>query len=262
MSVFSPDWLALREPHDLAARDQGVEDLFLASLPRGGARLLDLASGTGSTVAALNARLGKGTRWLLTDHDPALLEVAAERWGAEVATRRIDLAADLEDLPCAEVDGITTSAFLDLVSEDFLARLVEQVVAAGKPFLASLSYDGRAEFEPPHPADVAVTGGLNAHQLGDKGFGPALGPGATARAAELFEARGYKVVLARSDWQVGSDAPEFLHELLGGFAGAARETGLGEDHTSAWLGARAADLAAGRLRGLIGHLDLVAVPTD
>lgn len=58
MSGFSVDWLALREPFDLSARNVAVRDRVshhVASLSR--VTLTDLASGTGSTLGALGPHL-------------------------------------------------------------------------------------------------------------------------------------------------------------------------------------------------------------
>ena len=147
MSGFSAEWLALREPLDLAARNAAVEAAFFDCLPARPLRILDLASGAGSTVAALDGRLPRKADWLLTDHDPDLLKTAAARFeGAgrgNIELRRVDLAADLETLPFADVDAVTTSAFLDLVSEDFLVRLADILALSGKPFLSGWLRVGR-----------------------------------------------------------------------------------------------------------------------
>ncbi len=264
MSGFSARWLTLREPLDLAARSAEVEASFIGSLPARPLRILDLASGAGSTVAALSGRLPRETAWLLCDHDVALLEAAATRFqdkgDGRVETRRIDLAADLETLPFADVDAVTTSAFLDLVSEAFLDRLTDCLARAGKPFLASLTYDGRAVFDPEHPMDEVLRTALNSHQTTDKGFGQALGPGAAARAIALFDGRGCRVVQGASDWRAGPEAPDFLLELLSGWVGAARETGVGEAALEDWWQDRQRKIAEGRLRVTVGHMDIAVLP--
>ena len=60
-----------------------------------------------------------------------------------VAARAIDLVRDLELALDGPVDLITTSALLDLVSEDWLERLVVEAAARRLPVYAALSYDGR-----------------------------------------------------------------------------------------------------------------------
>jgi hypothetical protein len=260
MSGFSSEWLALREPLDLAARNAEVEAAFLDSLPKRPLCLLDLASGAGSTVAALSPGLDREASWQLSDYDPLLLEVAARRWPDKVSTRRVDLARDLETLPFDEVDGITTSAFLDLVSEDFLERLVDCVVRAGKPFLASLTYDGRTSFVPPHAFDDTLLAALNDHQRTDKGFGASLGPQAAARALDLFAAKGYRIVQGRSDWAVTPESRDFLLEFLGGWVRVGEETDLPVSALEAWWRDRRDRIHSAELAVTVGHLDFAALP--
>lgn len=259
MSGFSPEWLRLREPLDLVARNWEVEAAFLSALPERRARIMDLASGAGSTMAALEGRTGSGSRWLLSDNDPVLLGVAKRRFPS-AETRQIDLAADLGALPFRDVDGITTSAFLDLVTEPFLNKLVEQVTEAGRPFLASLTYDGRAACMPSDPLDEEIRLAMNAHQKSDKGFGPALGPDAAGVAESLFRAAGYRVVSGTSDWRAGPGSDEFLRELIAGWVTAASETGLDGDRLDSWHNRRLSEIENGQLSVVVGHIDFAAVP--
>lgn len=264
MSGFSSKWLSLREPLDLAARNREVEQAFLEKLTGETPQLLDLASGAGSTVAALKDRLPSDTSWLLTDHDPELIEAASERWQSrlegELSFRQVDLAGSLEDLPFGEVDAVSTSAFLDLVSETFLIRLVDCIVNAEKPFLASLTYDGRADFEPSETLDEAMRATLNSDQLLDKGFGPSLGPGAALRAIELFRERGYEVVHGQSDWLAGSSEKDFLDEFLNGWSGLGARKGLDRSALDKWKKLRDDQIRSGNLRVRVGHLDFAAFP--
>ncbi|WP_306144384.1 class I SAM-dependent methyltransferase [Roseibium sp. MMSF_3412] len=264
MSGFSSDWLALREPLDLAARDQAVEAAFMERVPSAAPRMLDLASGAGSTVAALKHHLPEDASWLLTDYDHGLLEVATSRWSTsgsgDLATLGIDLASDVEALPFSEVDAISTSAFLDLVSEPFLQRLVNCVVEAGKPFLASLSYDGRIGFEPASALDDTMRDALNHDQLSDKGFGKALGPGAAARAIDLFRSAGYQVVQGPSDWEIGPSDTGFLAEFLSGWSSVGVKYGASGEQVEAWRSGHLDQAGAGRFRCTVGHIDFAAFP--
>lgn len=264
MSGFSADWLRLREPVDLAARNGRVEDAFVSALPKGPVRLLDLASGAGSTVTALSGRLGASQNWLLTDNDPALLEVSRQRFSrfgqGAVGCRQVDLAGDLASLPFANVDGVTTSAFLDLVTRPFLQQLVGLVTAARLPFLASLTYDGRASCTPADPFDEDIRQAMNAHQKTDKGFGSALGPDAAAAAEALFEAAGYRVLSGPSDWHTDRNALAFQQELISGWVSAGSDMGLDPDRLSHWLERRTEQIAEGALAIAVGHRDMAAIP--
>lgn len=264
MSGFSANWLALREPIDLAARNTVVESAFCAALPSGQVRIQDLASGAGSTVAALSGLLGPRQEWHLCDHDPALLGVAARRFESseslDVKVRQIDLSAELDRLRFDDVDGITTSAFLDLVTEDFLGALVEAVTRSGKPFLASLTYDGRAVCSPEDSLDEDIRLAMNAHQKTDKGFGAALGPDAAMVAEMRFNAAGYRVVSGKSDWRATVGAEAFQSELIAGWLSAGRVMGLETAALDKWHKRRRGEIDDGILEITVGHVDFAAIP--
>ncbi len=264
MSGFSADWLALREPLDLAARNQEIEDAFFKVLPTSDVRILDLASGAGSTVAALSRRAASPIHWTLTDYDPDLLAIASKRQfetaPASLAVKEVDLSGGLEQLPLAQVDAATTSAFLDLVSEVFLQKLVEAITSAEKPFLASLTYDGRTSFEPSDPLDDRLLNALNTDQQTDKGFGPALGPKAASRAVQLFRDKGYKVLEADSDWKIQANATEFLNEFLTGWARVGAKHGNDQVEIDRWLELRSQQISEHALTMTVGHQDFVALP--
>lgn len=265
MSGFSADWLALREPHDLRARNPAVLDAVVASL-KGlpSIRVVDLACGTGSTLRALSTRLVAPQNWRLVDNDLSLLARAsatARPDGVTVAAVPLDLNRDLEAVLDGPVDLITTSALLDLVSEDWLERLAVEIAARSIPLYAALSYDGRTEFRPADPSDAAIVTAVNKHQRTDKGFGPALGPTAAHAAIARFEKLGYAVTHGASDWVIGPDDREFQTAILSGWAAAAREIGdLSLAETVGWLTRRRDAVTAGHSSIRVGHVDIFARP--
>ena len=111
-----------------------------------------------------------------------------------VIAQPVDLVRDLELALDGPLDLVTTSALLDLVSAEWLDRLIVEAAARRLPVYAALTYDGRTVIEPAGVLDSEILAGFNAHQRTDKGFGPALGPTAAARAIERFEHFGYSVV--------------------------------------------------------------------
>jgi SAM-dependent methyltransferase len=266
MSSFSADWLALREPYDTRARNAEVLDAvaaWLEDLPA--VRIVDLASGTGSTLRAFAPRLSVPQNWRLVDNDLSLLARAAATAHparVTVAALPLDLNRDLEAVLDGPVDLITASALLDLVSPSWLERLAIEVATRAIPIYAALSYDGRVELDPADAFDSKIIAAVNAHQRTDKGFGPALGPTAVAAAIARFESLGYAVAHGLSDWVVGPEDRSFQMEILAGWASAARAMGeVTLTDTVAWLTRRRDAVAAGRSSMRVGHVDIFARPT-
>jgi trans-aconitate methyltransferase len=118
---------------------------------RSSVAVVDLACGLGSTLRACTERLPQRQSWRLVDNDLSLLARAA---GLAQAARPdgdagpVDLARDLEAALDGPVELVTTSALLDLVSHDWLDRLVTESAARRLPVYAALSYDGLATLDP------------------------------------------------------------------------------------------------------------------
>jgi len=283
VSGFSADWLALREPFDAAARSSSLIAELRTQLPRDTPlEILDLGCGAGSNLRHLAPLIGGAQRWRLADHDPQLLEAAiatthawADERGASVKRASSSLTirgGSLEcDVVCEPVDLtelavvdvpvkglVAAAALLDLVSRTWLDALAERCRAAGAAVCFALSYDGRTTVEPAEPEDSEVLELFNRHQLGDKGFGPALGPSAAAAAEAAFRVHGYEIRVAPSDWRVGPHEPALQIALLDGWLGAALElTPARRSALEAWHGRRHAHVAAGRSSLRVGHVDLI-----
>lgn len=266
MSGFAAEWLALREPYDARARNPDVLDTVAASLAgHPSVTIVDLACGAGSTLRALSPRLAGRQNWRLVDNDLGLLaraSASARPAGANVLPIPLDLNRDLEAALDGPVDLITASALLDLVSDDWLGRLVVETAARRIPLYAALTYDGRIEFDPADSADTAIVAAVNRHQRSDKGFGPALGPSAAKAVIAHLEAVGYSVRHGTADWAFGPNDRQIQTEILSGWAAASRETKdppLAE--IDGWLTRRRAAVAAGRSSIRVGHVDVFAWPT-
>jgi hypothetical protein len=266
MGGFSADWLALREPSDARARSAALTGAIAERLA--GARVLDLAAGTGANVryleGFLRGDLGR-PHWLLVDNDPALLAKAAVLLGSRegvVETRAVDLSAALDPTAAnlyAGQDLVTASALLDLVSERWLNALAGRCADARSAVLFALTYNGGISCSPGEPEDAMVRDLVNRHQRIDKGFGPALGPDAAAFAARAFAARGYHVRQERSDWLLADDVPVLQQQLIEGWADAAVEIAPAETlRVNGWKTRRLAHVDAGRSRIVVGHYDLAA----
>jgi len=266
MTGFSADWLTLREPYDMRARNPKVLDAAAASLEAlSSVRVVDLACGTGSTLRALGPLLPAQQSWKLIDNDLGLLARAKATPLAKhvtVTAIPLDLNRDLEAALDGPVDLVATSALLDLVSETWLDRLAVEIAARSIPLYAALSYDGRIGFTPSDPLDAAITAAVNAHQRTDKGFGPALGPAAAAFAIARFEALGYSVVHGASDWAMEPDDRDMQTEILAGWASAAHDMGaLSLADITAWHTRRRDAVAAGCSSLRVGHVDFFATPS-
>jgi hypothetical protein len=265
MSGFSAEWLKLREPYDMLARDPSIVDAIGAAFRGQSAiSIVDLACGTGATLRALSPRLPMRQNWRLADNDLSLLGIAAGLGRppeVNVAARAIDLARDLELALDGPIDLVTTSALLDLVSQEWLERLVTEAAARRLPVYAALSYDGRIEFDPGSPFDDKIVRAVNRHQHRDKGFGPALGPDAVRQAGQVFNRVGYSFVEAPADWMFGPRDKAIQSEVLHGFAHAALELGdLPDDAVAEWLERRLGDVARGNAAMRVGHVDFFAMP--
>ncbi len=265
MTGFSAEWLTLREPFDLAARNKHVLAALLERFTGQPLVLVvDLACGTGSTFRALSPHFEARQDWLLVDNDLSLLaRIPRSSPGIAVTAAPIDLNRDLEAVFDRPSDLVTTSALLDLVSEEWLNRFTVETAARGLPVYAALSYDGRIEFTPSDSFDARVVEAVNRHQKTDKGFGPALGPSAVGAATAAFERMGYAVTQGLSDWEFGPQDRKIQTEVLSGWAAAARAMGDPKlSEIDAWLARRRDLIAEGRSSIRVGHVDFLARPKD
>lgn len=266
MSDFSAEWLALRESHDLRARNPMVLDAVAAAFKLlDTISVVDLACGAGSTVRALSSHLPARQRWDLVDNDQRLLKVACSGKPAgdiKLNAVQLDLGGNFEVMLDGTRDVITASALLDLVSETWLDRLAHHSAARALPVYAALIYDGRIDLSPADPLDGAIASAVNAHQRTDKGFGPALGPRAAAAAISRFEALGYSIVHGTSDWVIGTVDHEIQVELLAGWATAATEMkALARHDIDDWLVRRKTTVRERVSTMRVGHVDFFATPS-
>ena len=264
MSGFNAEWLALREPYDLRARNRVVLDAVFASLAgKTSVAIVDLACGTGSTFRALAPHIEARQNWRLVDNDLSLLARVPSSSPPDVTVRAVavDLNRDLEAAFDPAADLVTTSALLDLVSEDWLNRLAIEAALRRLPVYAALSYDGRAELAPADPLDRRIVEAVNRHQKTDKGFGPALGPSAAQAAIYAFERVGYTTTHGLADWDFAPSDRDIQNEILSGWAAAAREIGdPSKTDIKDWLKRRRAFIADGRSSIRVGHVDVLARP--
>lgn len=271
---FTPDWLALREGADAAARATELLDRLrehLAARPRPGEGLVirDLGCGTGSMGRWLAGRLRGPQHWILHDRDPELLahartsmsgQVAADGGLVTAGTREGDLTG-LRPPDLAGTSLVTASALLDLLTSDEVDALAAACVETGCPALLALSVMGRVELTPADPLDAEIAAAFNAHQRRTVGGRRLLGPDAAGAAVAAFTRRGAVVRSSPSAWRLDADQTALMGQWLQGWVGAAREhrpeLALQE---GTYLRRRLDACSAGELRVVVHHSDLLALP--
>ena len=206
-------------------------------------------------------------RWVLHDHDPALLAVAARRCaglrdahGQPVAieTRTTELGR-LRSVELAGADLVTASALLDLLTAAELDGLATACAATGRPALLTLSVAGHVELDPPDPRDHEFAAAFDAHQRRTVADRRLLGPDAPEVAATTFARHGLHVRAADSPWRLGPDRAELTASWLRGWVAAAAEQRPDLRRTAA--GYLADRLRAGiGLTALVLHRDLLVLP--
>ena len=279
-AAFDAGWLALREPADHRSRSAGlVEALALRRREPGSWRILDLGSGTGSNLRFLAPRIPAPQEWTLLDRDPELLGEAASGW-PPVRVRSV--VGDLASEGLALVAGahlVTASALLDLVSARWLAELVASCRDHGCAVLFSLTYDGEIRWLPGpgnhasgfageeatggirDPLDGIVLEAVNEHQLRDKGLGPALGPGATDAALQLFRGAGCETRTAPSPWRLGPGDAPLARRLVRTWEEVAGEVRpQSRAALRVWAERKLRLIGEGSFELRVGHHDLLALP--
>ncbi len=262
-------WLALREPADVAARSTELVDAVRATLTGDGPFVVhDLGAGTGSLGRWLAPLLPGPQHWTLYDQDPDLLARAAAGRPASAAdgtpvtvrTRRVDLTR----LTAADFRGahlVTASALLDMLTADELAHLVAVCAEAGCPTLFLISVTGEVRLTPADPLDAEVAAAFNAHQRRTHAGRRLLGPDAPAACAAAFARHGVTVHTRPSPWRLGPEQGALAAQWFTGWLDAAGEQCPElADRTREYARRRLAEAETGRLWVQVDHADLLAVP--
>jgi SAM-dependent methyltransferase len=260
--VCAPDWLALREPADAAARSSTLAELVAQECGGGPLTVRDLGCGTGSMLRWLAPQLPGPQRWYLHDRDPVLLARAAAGAVAGVEVETVE--GDLTALGAADLAGtslVTASALLDLLTVEEVAGLASACVEAGCAALLTLSVAGRVVFDPPEELDAEFAAAFDAHQRRAVEGRRLLGPDSGAAAVAAFAERGATVTHRSSPWRLGAADAALTEEWLRGWIGAActQEPDL-ERSAGDYLGRRLDAIAAGRLQVVVEHVDVLAIP--
>ncbi|MCM2971702.1 class I SAM-dependent methyltransferase [Larsenimonas suaedae] len=278
-SQFETDWLALREPADHHARDNGLSDALKQALPFSPLTVTDLGAGRGSNLRFLAPKLTGAQHWHLVDHDPALLE-AARLHPAPIAeltlTTQTASITDPAAVIASDTHLVTASALLDLVSDDWLSRLADYMMRHAQVGLFALSVDGhfsidaRPDSDNDHDVleamDQTMAQLINDHQRQERGLGTACGPDGWSCASQHFERAGYRVTVHDTPWrihrEVGISAQPLGERLLRERVAAAREIAPKSLHSQLehWYSRRLTQFQAGHATIVVGHKDLLVVP--
>jgi glycosyltransferase involved in cell wall biosynthesis len=266
------DWLALREPADAAARARSLvaplRNRLAATAGAGPSRIVihDLGAGTGAMGRWLAPQLPGPQHWIMYDRDADLLERAAVQMvtaasdgsPVTVETRLRDVTRLTRD-DLAGASLITASALLDLLTAEELDRVVAACAAVGCPTLVTLSVIGRVEITPADPLDDDIAEAFNAHQRRTHAGRPLLGADAIEATVEAFGRRGIGVQVESSPWELGANQAQLVSEWLTSWLDAAYEQRSDlVSPTAVYAKQRMADAAAGRLRAVVHHRDVLA----
>jgi hypothetical protein len=255
----SPEWLALREPADAAARSAELAERLARHLPAAGRLVIhDLGGGSGAMGRWLAPRLPGLQHWVVHDRDPDLLELAVAAAPSPASVTVEARRSDITRLTPGELAGaslITASALLDLLTADELARMLG--VCAGCPMLLALTVVGRVTLTPADPLDALMGAAFNAHQR----RGRLLGPDAVAAAVDQLRGTGAELVVRPSPWRLDAAHADLTAEWLRGWVAAAceQEPALAGE-AGAYRDRRLAQAAAGELAVTVDHADLLVLP--
>lgn len=276
MTGFSAEWLRLREPADLRARNTEIADAVAARFAlRDSLSVVDLGCGTGSNLRATAPLLPLLQSWTLVDRDEALLDAArnelcawadrASRDGPalqlhkgratiDVTFLTCDLSRELDRALAGHPQLVTASALFDLVSAPFIRKLGKAIAAQHAALYAVLTYNGVQRWSPHRPSDNQMSGAFHQHQLRDKGFGPAAGPMAPDLLADQLRLEGYTVLEGDSPWRLSRGDRMLIEELARGTAMAVADTGTVDTKViEAWI-------KCARTAADVGHTDTFGVP--
>lgn len=261
MGDFDTAWLDLREPYDRRALNREVLEAISKWAATVGkpVRVVDLGCGTGAAFRHLNEHLPVRSRWTVVDGDQTLLDHAVARTGATAL--RCNLAIGLSFIPFNAFDLVTASAFIDLVSEAWLDKLIDVVVKNRCALWLPLSATETRHWTPQDAADEKLTGLFNAHMSTEKGFGTALGVRAAAHVEQKLQEAGYHVTAGNSDWELDQRSADLQLALLHGYREAILELdGAHAEWLDAWTETRRAAVDAHQSSHTVGHRDVFAVP--
>ena len=257
----SPEWLALREPADAAARSAELAERLARHLPAAGRLVIhDLGGGSGAMGRWLAPRLPGPQHWVVHDRDADLLELAVAApprpAAVTVEARRSDITRLAPD-DLAGASLVVASALLDLLTADELAADARRL-QPGVPMLLALTVVGRVALTPADPLDARIGRRV---QRPPAPRPAVLGPDAVAAAVDELRGTGAEVLVRPSPWRLDAAHADLTAEWLDGWVAAAceQEPALAAE-AGAYRDRRLAQAAAGELAVTVDHADLLVLP--
>ena len=212
----APDWLALREDADAAARAPEL-------VPPLRAHLAPAVTGWScATSAAAPARWPAGSPAGCPARSTGCCTTGTPRCSSRAtqdlpgtgrgrqpghgggAAGRPHRGSARETSPARRWS--TTSALLDLLTAEEVDGIAAACAEAGCRRAADLSVVGRVVLTPADPLDARFAAAFDAHQRRSTGGRRLLGPDAGTAVADAFARRGAAVTTAPSPWRLGAGA--------------------------------------------------------
>ena len=266
-TIFDADWLQLREPIDHKARCDHLTVQLSQHLARQGhtLTLCDLGTGTGSNLRYLAPRLPGPQHWVLIEPDAALRTIAQRQGLSDAPCQQwlpTRLTADnLTVTVPTQVDLITASALIDLMSPGWLHALAGVTSQRQAALLMALSYNGKFELQPADSMDIWLRKTVNGHQHRDKGTGSASGPEATQILSHALGKQNFALTTATSSWWLDNQHVAVQQALVTGWCNAARaHAPAARAAIDDWQRRRSEESRNGSLTIRVDHLDLLALP--
>jgi trans-aconitate methyltransferase len=250
-------WLEAREIADTRSRSRELAKAF-AMVVKPTDQVIDLGCGTMANFRYLDPFLSMNQNWIGVDQDSGMLrrsEALVPR--TRVQLWEMDLAFGIGSLPHGQGYAFTASAFLDLVSLEWINRFADHCKES--PILIAMSSVGQPEWSPNHALDEPIRKKVELHQTSDHGFGLSLGANAASYLADRLSDYGCQVNLQETHWELDSRDHALLSMMIDGIE---RRVGTMHDPIDAqsWAIQRRDQLYHGELRLVVRHIDLLSLP--
>jgi SAM-dependent methyltransferase len=232
-------WLELRIPYDVKARNLNVEKSCLEYLQKlKKLKIIDLGSGTGANCRYYFSKVSQEQDWAMVDENPEFLEIAIDklnawalqnRYESEVQDSKLVLRnqvqkitiqtivgsiLDLENLIDLEAfDLAVSNAIFDLFSEKQFQTLLECLKKYKLPLLSTINYTGM-NFVPQTDEDARFIDYYHNYMKRPQYFGKAMGPECDSFMLETIKNTYTKVIQGESLWEISYKDPIFLQSIL------------------------------------------------